>query len=431
MLNNSQRDVFVKPDQLCVGLYVHLDLNWTKHPFSFSSFKIEKPDQIATIKSLGLEKIRYTPQKSDCAPGAGAAVSDDLARSEPAVAVDVILPAVEKPAFQEKLHLIDRMARQAEKILACEREFAANLRALKLLWQNLFSNPLMVTEQATRMVDGMAESAMMESEIAIHLMIERKSGSDIHSHAMNVAILSMILGREMGHSLEEIKLIGLGALFHDVGCTELPRKIKEKSEPLTPAETEVMHQHCGKGADICNRLQLPYEALLIVWQHHERADGSGYPEKLKSRQLSPLANIVAVADAFDELCNPLNRVKAYTAHETLSIIYAQQRTQFDAKTLTALVHCLGVYPPGTIVMLSNGFVGMVVAVNTRRPLKPTVLIYDAANINNQPIVIDIEQEVGLSVTKTISPNQLSSEIYDYFSPGRRTSYYLKGVGSPV
>jgi len=429
VLNKPQNDLFVKPDQLCVGLFVHLDLNWTQHPFSFSSFKIEKPDQIATIQKLGLEKIRYSPQKSDCFPveiKAAAPAAEPVV--EQAIAPALIPPTPEeKQTYQGKMALIDRMALQAEKVMACEREFTANLRALKLLWQNLFANPLMVAAQATKMVDGMASSAMMESNIGIHLVIDHKAGADIYSHAMNVTVLSMILAKEMGHTQEEIRLVGLGALFHDVGCTDVLRKIKEKAPPLTTKETEMLHQHCKKGVDICNKMQLPYESLLIVWQHHERIDGSGYPEKLKDKQLSPLANIVAVADAFDELCNPLNMAVAHSAHESLSIIYAQKRNCFDAKALTSLVHCMGVYPPGTLVLLSNGFIGMVVAVNSKRPLKPTVLVYDAANSKNQAIVIDIEAEAGLSVTKTINANQLSPEIFEYFAPGRRTSYYLKSV----
>lgn len=428
MLNISSKDSYIKPDQLVVGLYVHLDLNWTKHPFSFSSFKIEKFEQITTIQSLGLQKIRYTPQKSDCHPPEPPVTCAKVAEAKEALKIEIVPASLkEKSTFQGKLNLIDRMAKQAERILECEREFLAHLCALKLLWQNLFSNPAMVSEEATKMINGLANSAMMESEIAIHLMIDPKNGADVYSHAMNVTILSMILAREMGHTQEDIQLIGLGALFHDVGCSDLPRRIKEKTEALTPMETEVMHQHCAKGIDICNKLQLPYESLLIVWQHHERVDGTGYPEKLRDQQISLLAGIVAVADAFDELCNPLNSAHTHTPHESLSIIYAQQRTKFDGKALTALVHCLGVYPPGTIVLLSNGFVGMVVAVNTRRPLKPTVLVYDAANLNNEVMVIDIETEAGLSVTKTISPNQLSPEIFDYFSPGKRTSYYFKGA----
>lgn len=462
MLKSSQQDLFVKPDQLCVGLFVHLDLNWTKHPFSFSSFKIEKPDQIDTIRKLGLDKIRYSPQKSDCfplelqtvrrdpapsvAPSAGGKPvvsgtaetgdrsADDTAAAEAAAAAAQREQAELEarnvdPGFLEKQQKIERMARLADKIVGCEREFMANLRILKAIWQNLFSSPLTVNEQATKLVDGMAESAMMEPEVAVHLVIDHKSNADNYTHAMNVAVLSMVLAKEMGLTLEQMKLIGLGALFHDVACTELPRKLKEKGGTLTSVETEILHQHTKKGVDICNKLQLPYEVLQIVWQHHERVDGSGYPERLRDKQISPLANVVAVADAFDELCNPLNTAKGHTAHESLSIIYAQQRDKFDAKTLTSLVHCMGVYPPGTIVLLSNGFIGMVVAVNPKRPLKPTVLVYDAANLKNQAIVIDIEQEAGISVTKTINPNQLSPEIFEYFSPGKRVSYFFKGINT--
>ena len=443
--NNSLNDAYIKPDQLCVGLYIHLDLGWTKHPFSFASFKIEKPDQISTIKGLGLKRIRYSPTKSDCEPATVAAdsandsgtSSDQSQHSEQSsestsaaqASLDAITHAANAPVNEAKRLMMERMNIQGEKILACEREFLAAARALKAMWQNMFADPIGVSEQATEMVDGMAESAMMEAEIAIHLMIDNKNGSDIYTHALNVAILSMILAKEMGFTIEEMKLIGLGAVFHDVGCTDIPRRIKEKMEPLTPAEAEIMHRHCKNGIDICNRLQLPYEALLIVWQHHERADGSGYPARLKDKQISPLASIVAVADAFDEICNPINKSLAHTPHDALSLIYAQQRTKFDGRTLTALVHSLGVYPPGTVVLLSNGVIGMVVAVNAKRPLKPTVLVYDAEIPKDEVMLIDLEQDSSVSITKTMSPHQLAPEIMDYLAPGKRASYYFRPVAA--
>ncbi|TDK68198.1 HD-GYP domain-containing protein [Sapientia aquatica] len=447
---NSLNDAYIRPEQLCVGLYIHLDLGWTKHPFSFASFKIEKPEQISTIKGLGLKRIRYSPIKSDCEPASDVPSANDDSLTSPSDApmaqktqtqapgqtepvsaaqasLDAITHSASAPVNEEKRAMMERMNKQGEKILACEREFLAAARALKSMWQNMFADPLGVSEQATEMVDGMAESAMMEAEIAIHLMIDSKNGSDMYTHALNVAILSMILAKEMGFSIEEIKLIGLGAVFHDVGCTDIPRRIKEKNEPLTPAEAEIMHRHCKNGIDICNRLQLPYEALLIVWQHHERTDGSGYPARLRDKQISPLASIVAVADAFDEICNPINKSLAHTPHEALSLIYAQQRTKFDARTLTALVHSLGVYPPGTIVLLSNGVIGMVVAVNAKRPLKPTVLIYDADIPKDEVMLIDLDQDASVTVTKTVAPHQLAPEILDYLAPGKRASYYFRPV----
>jgi len=179
MLNKSQRDSFIKPDQLCVGLYVHLDLHWTQHPFSFSSFKIEKPDQIATIRSLGLEKIRYTPQKSDCNPPDIALKNAKGELTEVKVVTENNPKAAAKSqeevsGFNDKLQLIARMVKQAEKIQECEKIFLAHLRALKLMWQNLFSNPVRVSEEATKLVHTMAGSALMESEIAVHLMLDHK-----------------------------------------------------------------------------------------------------------------------------------------------------------------------------------------------------------------------------------------------------------------
>ena len=424
MQNNSIRDAYIKPDQLRVGIYVHLDLNWTKHPFSFSSFKIEKEDQIATIQGLGLQRIRYTPNKSDCTP------IEEVTLAAPApLEINAPVATDGPPVNDAKLQMMDRMALQGEKILACEREFAMALRALKLMWQNMFADPAGVSEQAGKMVGDIADSAMMEAEIAIHLMIDSKNGSDAYTHALNVAILSMILAKEMGFFAEEIKLIGLGAVFHDVGCTDIPRRIKEKVEPLTAAEAIIMHQHCKNGIDICQRLELPYEAMLVVWQHHERSDGSGYPAKLSGNQISPLASVVAVADAFDEICNPLNGVGAHTPHEALSLIYAQQRSKFDGKALTALVHSLGVYPPGTIVLLSNGIIGMVIAVNPKRPLKPTVLVYDPATPKNEAILIDLEQDSSVTVTKTLNPHQLAPEIVEFLSPGKRAAYFFRPVAA--
>ena len=160
MLSNSQRDLFIKPAQLCVGLYVHLDLNWSKHPFSFSSFKIDKPGQIATIHTLGLDTVRYSPHKSDCAPlaleiesdgGANAAVAAaELTPLEPPAADSVAIP--ENGGVQDKLNLMNRMASQAQKLIDCEREFLAHLQLLKTIWKNLFSDPLTVAAQARGIV---------------------------------------------------------------------------------------------------------------------------------------------------------------------------------------------------------------------------------------------------------------------------------------
>lgn len=406
---------YVTPGQLCLGLFVHLDLTWVNHPFTFSSFKIKTQEQIATIQGLGLTRIRYSPTKSDGPP------SPEPAESAPPVAA----PSPDTDlAYQAKRQRLEKLAAQRAKVAACEREFLSTTRTIKSLNQNLFAKPEEAREQANILISAITDSMMVESDIAIQLMADKVGGEDTYLHSLNVTLLSMMLAKEMKAPVEAIKLLGMGAIFHDVGDAELPERVTRKMEPLAKNELALLQQHCAYGVNIGKKLGLPPEALLVIAQHHERVDGSGYPQKLQAAQLSLLSRIVAVVNAYDELCNPVNPARALTPHEALSTLYAQQRAQFDPLAMTTFVRCMGVYPPGTIVVLSNGALGMVASVNSSRPLKPTILVYDPAVPKDEAILVDLEQEPDVSVSKTLKPQQLPPAAYDYLSPRKRMSYYF-------
>ncbi|WP_374318453.1 HD-GYP domain-containing protein [Aquabacterium sp.] len=410
-------DHFITPSQLRVGLYIHLDLTWVEHPFTFSSFKIKNEEQISTIRALGLERIRFSPSKSDVEP------LPPPAQEPPPPEV----PAVsheDDPAYQAKRERLERLAAQRAKVSACEREFLSTTRTIRLINQNVFAQPFQVKEQATELINSMADSMLVDADIAIQLMADKIGGEDVYHHSLNVTLLSMMLAKEMKAPAAAIKLLGLGALFHDVGEQEIPDRIVRKLEPMNRAELALFQQHCMYGVDIGKKLELPPESLLVIAQHHERTDGTGYPQKLLAPQLSLLARIVALVNAYDELCNPPNPAKAMTPHEALSILYAQQRMHFDPMAMTTFVRCMGVYPPGTIVVLSNGALGMVVSVNSSRPLKPTLLVYDPAVPKEDAILVDLEQEPDVVVSKTIKPTQLPQAAYDYLAPRKRLSYYF-------
>ena len=171
-------------------------------------------------------------------------------------------------------------------------------------------------------------------------------------------------------------------------------------------------------------LKLPPPVLTIIHEHHEMIDGSGYPRKLKGEQLDPLARIVAIANHYDELCNPVNILNALTPHEALATLFARLRARFDAKLLQTFVRCLGVYPPGTVVQLANDAIGMVVTVNTAKPMKPMVMVYDPAVPKEEAILVDLDGEDDVNIAKAIRPAQLPREIYNYLSPRRQLSYYF-------
>lgn len=409
---------YITPSQLCIGLHVVLDLPWTDHPFTFSSFKIKDLAQIETLQSLGLSQIRYVAGKSDTQPLA-------LPEQDPQPAVNASPPAeADGEVYRAKRERIARLAAQHARIEACEREFLSSSKALKSINQNLFSRPEAAREEANKLIATMADSMLTDAEVAINLMKEKVGPDETYHHALNVTVLAMMLAKELKAPAEAIRLLGLAALLHDVGKFDVPERIVRKQEALTKPEMELLRMHCHYGIATGRKLGLSQEALNVIAQHHERVDGGGYPEGLKGPQISMLARIVAVANSFDNLCNPPNPARAMTPHEALSVMYGQQRAQYEALPLSTFIRCMGVYPPGTVVVLSNDSMAMVVSVNSTRPLKPTVLIYDPMVPKDQAILVDLEQEADIGIVRTLKPQQLPEAVFDYLSPRKRLAVYF-------
>lgn len=400
----TQSEQYVTPAQLCVGLYVHLDLSWSEHPFAFSSFKIKNVEQIATVRALGLQRIRYSPSRSDVQPAATAATAPPPATPSPPCPVPA--PSVHELDLHRKHAGHDRQAAHRARVAECERALLQNARIARSVAQNLRSQPSLVREEASRLINSMADSMLLDADIAIHLMADKIGGELVYHHALNVSLLSMMLAREMRLSSDSLRAVGLGALFHDAG--------------LAPGVSEP--QHGPRGCELCAPLELPQAALQVIAQHHEHVDGTGYPRRLQAAQISAEAKVVSVVEQFDQLCNPDDPAKALTPHEALSLMYGQQRQRFDNTTLMTFVRCMGVYPPGTLVSLSNGSTATVVAVSSTRPLKPTVQLINAALSRSQAPIIELEQHRDLTIVGTLRPQQLSAELRQHVGTGRRLTY---------
>ncbi len=418
----SAKDHSISPDQLCIGMYVHLDLPWTSHPFTFSSFKIKSLEQVAAIQALGIQSLRYSPERSDSQP---------LPAPESAPAAGHDPPAPDPAALAAKRERLERMAARQATVLACERALLSNSRAVKSITQNLFAKPKQAYEEAGALIGGIADSMLVDADVAIQLMADKVGGEDVYIHSLNVAILSMILGRELKAPPPAMKLLGVGALLHDIGKSELPERVVRKAGALTAAEQSVFQTHPSKGVDMARNMEVAPEVRAIIEQHHEHIDGTGYPRKLTGAQMTLLTRIVCLVNAYDNLCNPVDPKRALTPHEALSLIYGQRRAHFDPTVLTTFVRSVGIYPPGTVVALNNGTLGMVVSVNSSRPLKPTVLVYDPAVPKEGAIVVDLEQEPEVAVASTLRPQQLPAAVFDYLSPRKRTTYHFSTEGGPT
>ena len=413
---------YVSPEQLCVGLFVHLDLPWMDHPFTFSSFKIKSQEQIQTIQRLNLAKIRYSPTKSEQPP---------LPCLEPAAPPTAQSPIIILEASAEEQALIDakhqRLAyqkKQRAQLDACEKEFQQTARAVRGLDRAIFSRPRDSALAGERLIGKLVDSLMTDKDIAINLMSERNGGEDLYFHSLNTTILALMLGKELKLPQEDIKTLGLAGLFHDVGKIEIPDRILLKAEALNRSEQALYEKHSEWSVNAAQKAGLSSDVLHTIAQHHEYNDGSGFPLKLQQGHIHPLAHILVLANHFDYLCNHPFEKFSRTPHEALAHIFSQQRSKFDPQTLSVFIRCMGIYPPGSLVMLSNDIYAMVISVNSSRPLKPQVLAYEPGIKPEDAPLIDLEAETSLNISKSLKPSQLPREAQIVLNPRKRITYYF-------
>ncbi|WP_035852282.1 HD-GYP domain-containing protein [Deefgea rivuli] len=412
---------FIHPDQLQIGLFIHLDLHWMEHPFTFGSFKIKSIDQIDTLKKLGLSQIRYSPTKSDAQPLAvPIATIADITVAEPEIVADPALLAL----LAAKRQRLEQHERRQTQLAACEKEFGYAAKVVRNISSQIHTQPKETVAAADQLVGKMLDSLLSDSDIAIHLMNGKVAGDDNYFHSLNVSVLALMLAREMKLSREQIHTLGLATLFHDIGKSEVPDRILLKTDGLNRAEQAIIEQHCQWGVEAGHRAGLDVTVLKVIAQHHELCDGSGYPHRLSIDKIDPLARIVSLVNTYDNYCNKTNPAQSLTPHEGLALMFAHQKAKFDPVPLNHFIKCLGVYPPGTLVMLSNECYGLVVSVNASRPLKPQVLVYDNDNGKSEAVVLDLEFEKGLNISKSLKIAQLPRDVALYLAPKKRMTYFF-------
>ena len=174
------------------------------------------------------------------------------------------------------------------------------------------------------------------------------------------------------------------------------------------------------------------QALMVLAQHHEHADGSGFPLKLGAERMTAAARIVALVNRYDNLCNPQVQARGMTPHEALALLFAQQRARFDAPVLNTFIRMMGVYPAGSVVQLTDDRFAMVISVNSSRPLKPRVLVHDPKVPRDEALFLDLETVPHLGIRRSLSADKLPTVARDYLAPRPRVNYFFEAMpAAPV
>ena len=252
-----------------------------------------------------------------------------------------------------------------------------------------------------------------------------RSGEKTSLHAINVVVISLLLGKALGLGKADMLHLGIGALLHDLGKMMLPDRLRWVDEHFNHSEKQLFQEHVAHGVQLARKLGLPAPVQLLIGQHHEYFDGSGYPSHASGDRLNLPSRILSLVNYYDNLCNPANPALAITPHEALSQIFTQYKARFHAPTMTAFIRMMGIYPPGSVVQLTDERFAMVVSVNSSRPIKPRVVIHDVSVPREEALVINLEHEPHLGIHKSLKPLQLPKAAFDYLSPRKRLCYFFE------
>ncbi len=432
----------VAVDELRVGMYIQLEGGWLSHPFPLSAFRISSPSEIATIRGLGLAQVRWVPEKS-ALPAAGLGTpnahgsefASDFApaatsASSPASASETApeASAAARAAAQQQAWLNDQ--REASK--RCERQYGEAAKAMSAVNDTLASQPKDAGRAAGALARAMLEKMEVANEVGIRL-VNSGGGDRAAAHSLNVAVVAMLIGRTMAMSDADMQDMAVGALLHDVGKINVPDRLRHAEDGFTSAETTGYRDHVAKGVLQAHRMGLNAGTLAVIAQHHEHADGSGFPMKLAVDRLSLGARIVAIVNRYDNLCNPGGRATALTPHEAVSMMFAQSRSRFDPPVLNAFIRMMGVYPAGSLVQLTDDRFALVVGVNSSRPLKPRVLVHGTAGMPASPQsmasevawMLDLEYQTDLGIRRSLAPAKLPPAVLAALDPRPRVNYYFE------
>jgi len=405
---------YISPDQLCVGLYVHLDLSWWEHSFAFSNFKIKDEGQLKQLRALGLKRLRYDRARSDCEP---LPLPASPAQQPPP-------PPPPDPQEQVRQARVQQLSVLRKRLSEVDRAFVQASQRVKALNQSLRNQPEETVKQAGALVNEMVATMLGEDGVALH-SITGKAAEDAYVHSLNVTVLSMMLGRQLGLDAEASHMLGMGALLHDIGKLELPSKVLLKPPPLTRPEQQLLEMHTLYGKRMGEKLMLDDDVLRIIYEHHEHCDGSGYPQQLREASIGRLSRIVCIANHFDNLCNPVDPRVALSPHEALARMFLPQyRVRFDDVALKAFIRCMGVYPPGSLVQLEDERYALVLGMHPTLPMKPTLIVYDPAVPKEEALIVNLEAEPKLAIASSMRPSQLPPAALEYLNPRQQLTYYV-------
>ncbi len=365
---------------LLPGMYVNRLLGpWMQHPFWRSSFLIDRED-IAKLHASVVSRVVIDTARGLDVPTGTTDEPEDAPRQEPAPeAVDEAPP--EEQTAPEIVDIGNEIA-IALRIREDGRQF------VKAMYAAIRQGRTPDTEPALPLIMAIRDSVTRNPH-ALTSVARVKPGEE-YAHLHPVAALMAAFARRLGMPEEEVVIAALGGLFHDAGESHLPPTLLDKPGKLSGEEFDLMRGHPLQGQRALVAAGLRSRAVLqVIRHHHERYDGTGYPDGLAGEAIPPLARMAAICDVYDALVSNRVHRPGLDPSEALKLM-AGWAGQFDQSLFQAFVRSLGVYPVGSLVRLESGHLAVVIDQNPDALLAPKVRVFYSIPRQRPILVYDVD-----------------------------------------
>ncbi|MCB4437243.1 HD-GYP domain-containing protein [Alteromonas sp. McT4-15] len=261
----------------------------------------------------------------------------------------------------------------------------------------------------------LVESVERNPDALLCLTKIREKDDYLLEHSLNVAILLANFAKHLGMTDNEVNELSYAGFLHDLGKIMIPDEILHKPGRLTDEEMDIMKGHVQHGVDHLLETDIQPHLIQAVAEHHERLDGLGYPQGKKGDEISMAGRMLAIADMYDALTADRVYKSGMSSQKAFSILMSEAPTRLDMYLVQQFIKCLGIYPVGSLVLLSNERLAMVMHQNDS-PLTPEVKVFYSVKQGHYltPKDVDLKTDKSLTIVKAITASDYNIDINAFF-----------------
>ena len=391
----------INSSELQLGMYVSgLDRPWLEVPFPMQGFRIDSAEDIARVQKY----CQYVFVDSTKSMVEGGKIKRK-SPSRPRKTRQQIFPG-------HKLKTYADSASWSEEFPRAKAAVESLLGTVDSIFVQVSQGGAMDVVKVKQAVDPMIESISRNPDACIWLARMKQQDTYTYQHSVGASIWAVALGRQIGLPKSDLRSLAIGGLLFDIGKLRVNPELLQATRSLSDEEFAELRSHVGFGVEMIKNSGLMNKDVLdMVAHHHERHDGSGYPNGLSGDRIPVYARIAAIVDCYDAITSHRSYARAIPPSAAIKKLYEWRDVDFQAELVEEFIQAVGIYPAGTLVELSSGEVAVVVAEYRTRRLRPKVMVLLDANklpVTEVKIVDLLNQQStadgkALEITSSLEP----------------------------